>query len=183
MCIRYSFIYFVNSVNVIAKTKDNFLNQLSEKYLFAPKIKFKDKEVYVKEVQNFETSNQDDINIIFTTIQELHIRLNTPKENSLTYEDFKDKKIVLLSDEAHHLQTLTKGNKEESELERSWEFTVKQILNSNIDNILLEFTATIDLNVNDIRQKYEDKIIYQYNLKQFRIDKYSKEIELSLIHI
>ncbi len=37
------------------KTKDNFLNPLSEKYLFAPKIKFEGKEVLIKEVQNFET--------------------------------------------------------------------------------------------------------------------------------
>ena len=36
-------------------TKDNFLNPLSEKYLFAPKIKFDGKEVLIKEVQNFET--------------------------------------------------------------------------------------------------------------------------------
>lgn len=30
----------------------------------------------------------------------------------------------------------------------------------------------------NIRQKYEDKIIFQYDLKQFRLDKYSKEIEV-----
>jgi type III restriction enzyme len=35
-----NFIFFVNSTNIIEKTKDNFLNPLSEKYLFAPKIKF-----------------------------------------------------------------------------------------------------------------------------------------------
>ena len=37
-----NFIFFVNSTNIIEKTKDNFLNSLSEKYLFAPKIKFGD---------------------------------------------------------------------------------------------------------------------------------------------
>ena len=47
-----NFIFFVNSVNIIEKTKDNFLNPLSEKYLFAPKIKFNGKEVFIKEVQN-----------------------------------------------------------------------------------------------------------------------------------
>jgi len=102
-----NFIFFVNSINIIEKTKDNFLNPLSEKYLFAPKIKFGEKEVFVKEVQNFEAANPEDINIIFTTIQGLHTRLNYPKENALTYEEFEDKDIVLISDEAHHLQTLT----------------------------------------------------------------------------
>ena len=166
-----NFIFFVDSVNIVEKTKDNFLNSLSEKYLFAPKIKFNGKEVFIKEVQNFETANPEDINILFTTIQGLHIRLNFPKENALTYEDFIDKEIVLISDEAHHLQTITKKNREEIELERSWEFTVGKIFKSNIKNILLEFTATIDLSDQNIRQKYEDKIIFQYDLKQFRLDK------------
>ncbi|MCM8816017.1 MAG: DEAD/DEAH box helicase family protein [Candidatus Omnitrophica bacterium] len=172
-----NFIFFVNSVNIIEKTKDNFLNPLSEKYLFAPKIKFGEKEVFVKEVENFEAANPENINILFTTIQGLHIRLNYPKENSLTYEDFSDKKIMLISDEAHHLQTITK-TQQEIELERSWEYTVERIFKSNFENVLLEFTATIDLGNQGIKQKYEDKIIFQYDLKQFRLDKYSKEIEV-----
>jgi len=173
-----NFIFFVNSVNIIEKTKDNFLNPLSEKYLFAPKIKFGEKEVEVKQVQNFEAANPEDINILFTTIQGLHIRLNFPKENALTYGDFADKEIVLISDEAHHLQTITKKSREEIELERSWEFTVERIFKSNLKNILLEFTATIDLGNQNIAQKYEDKIIFRYDLKQFRLDKFSKEIEV-----
>jgi type III restriction enzyme len=173
-----NFIFFVNSVNIIEKTKDNFLNSLSEKYLFAPKIKFSEKRVDIKEVQNFEAANPEDINILFTTIQGLHIRLNFPKENTLTYGDFVDKEIVLISDEAHHLQTITKQSREEIELERSWEFTVERIFKSNSKNILLEFTATIDLGNPNIVKKYEDKIIFQYDLKQFRLDKFSKEIEV-----
>ncbi len=176
-----NFIFFVNSTNIIEKTKDNFLNPLSEKYLFAPKIKFGEKQVDVKEVQNFEAANPENINIIFTTIQGLHTRLNYPKENALTYEEFEGKDIVLISDEAHHLQTLTKSRltKTEEEEKRSWEYTIiKGIFERNPKNILLEFTATIDLGNENIRQKYEDKIIYQYDLKQFRLDKYSKEIKV-----
>jgi len=175
-----NFIFFVNSTNIIEKTKDNFLNPLSEKYLFAPKIKFGEKQVDIKEVQNFETANPENINIVFTTIQGLHTRLNYPHENTLTYEDFEDKEAVLISDEAHHLQTLTKSklSKSEEQEKRSWEYTVERILRSNPRNILLEFTATIDLGDQNIRQKYEGKIIFQYDLKQFRLDKYSKEIEV-----
>ena len=175
-----NFIFFVNSTNIIEKTKDNFLNPLSEKYLFAPKIKFGEKQVDIKEIQNFEAVSPEDINIIFTTIQGLHTRLNYPHENALTYEDFEDKEIVLISDEAHHLQTLTKSKLTKTELEekRSWEYTVERIFRSNPKNIMLEFTATIDLDNQNIRQKYEDKIIFQYDLKQFRLDKYSKEIEV-----
>ncbi|MFW6131101.1 MAG: DEAD/DEAH box helicase family protein [Candidatus Aminicenantaceae bacterium] len=175
-----NFIFFVNSTNIIEKTKDNFLNKISGKYLFAPKIKFGEKEISVKVVQNFEAANPENVNIIFTTIQGLHTRLNYPKENALTYEDFRDKKIVLISDEAHHLQTLTKSKltKTEEEEKRSWEYTVEQVFRNNQENILLEFTATINLGNVNVRSKYEDKIIFQYDLKQFRLDKYSKEIEV-----
>jgi len=173
-----NFIFFVNSTNIIEKTRDNFLNPLSEKYLFSTKIKFTEKEVDIKEVQNFEGVNPENVNIIFTTIQGMHTRLNYPEENALTYEDFEEKKIVLISDEAHHLQTITKNKKEEIERERSWEYTVERILRTNPKNILLEFTATIDMGNQNLRQKYEDKIIIQYDLKQFRFDKYSKEIEV-----
>lgn len=175
-----NFIFFVNSTNIIEKTKDNFLNSLSQKYLFATKIKSGEKQVEIKEVQNFEAANPENINIVFTTIQALHTRLNYPHENALTYGDFEDKEIVLISDEAHHLQTLTKSKLKANELEekRSWEYTVERIFRSNPKNILLEFTATIDLGNQKIREKYEDKIIFQYDLKQFRIDKYSKEIEV-----
>jgi type III restriction enzyme len=195
-----NFIFFVNSTNIIEKTKDNFLNPLSEKYLFAPKIKFGDlsacaclsrprrrqghaqagKQIDIKEIQNFEAANPENINIVFTTIQGLHTRLNYPHENALTYEDFEDKEVVLISDEAHHLQTLTKAklSKGESEEKSSWEYTVERIFRSNLKNILLEFTATIDLGNENVKQKYDDKIIFQYDLKQFRLDKYSKEIEV-----
>ena len=35
--------------------------------------------------------------------------MNFPKENSPTIEDFEDDKIVLISDESHHINTVTKG--------------------------------------------------------------------------
>src|SRR5690606_36515806 len=110
--------------------------------------------------------------------QGLHTRMNNPSENSVTYEDFKDKKVVLLSDEAHHINTMTKIrlNKIEKEMKSSWEHTVTTILSSNKENMLLEYTATIGLENEAIYNKYRDKIIYRYDLKNYREDKYSKEI-------
>ena len=87
-----NFLFFVNSTNVIEKTKHNFLNPLSSKYLFNETIHFGDKHVAVTPVPNFEGVNKNDINICFTTIQKLHIDLTTEKENALTYEDCRDKK-------------------------------------------------------------------------------------------
>ncbi len=133
------------------------------------------KEIYIKEIDNLEEVDDQNINIKFTTIQQLHIDLNNTKENSVTYEDFKNMKIVLIADEAHHLNSATINN---GELFGSWEGTVLQILNQNFDNILLEFTATLDYDSRDIVTKYQDKVIFKYDLSQFRNDKYSKEINL-----
>src|SRR3989338_1910127 len=49
-----NFLFFVNSTNIIEKTKENFLNQQSAKYLFNQKIKFGDKEVKITVADNFE---------------------------------------------------------------------------------------------------------------------------------
>ncbi len=175
-----NFLFFVNSTNTIEKTRDNFLNSNSSKYLFNEKIKFGEKEVKINEVANFETSNSHDINILFTTIQGLHSNMNMPRENILTYEDFKDKKIVIISDEAHHINAWTKNNlgKDEAIAKTTWEYTVNSIFNSNTENVMLEYTATVDLENPAVYEKYQDKIIYEYSLKQFRQDGYSKEVKV-----
>lgn len=169
-----NFLFFVNSNNIIQKTKDNFLSPEVSKYLFNDKIVIDGKEVLVKEIDNFEEADNENINIKFTTIQQLHIDLNNTKENSITYEDFKDKKIVLIADEAHHLSSGTRTGT----LLGSWEGTVLEILHQNFNNILLEFTATLDYESGEIVNKYQNKVIFKYDLAQFRIDKYSKEINL-----
>lgn len=169
-----NFLFFVNSTNIIEKTKDNFLNPLSAKFLFSENIQFGSRRVQVTPVDNFEGVNDNDINICFTTIQKLHSDLSTEKEDALTYEDFKDKKIVLLSDEAHHINVSTKSDKDFEEL--NWEGTVKRIFEQNEDDLLLEFTATLDYAHKNIVEKYRNKVIYRYDLRQFRNDGYSKDV-------
>lgn len=177
-----NFIFFVNSTNIIEKTKANFLIQDASKYLFNQKIIFDHQEIQVNEVQNFEAASPDDINILFTTIQGLHSRLNNPSENAITFEELANIKLALISDEAHHINTLTKRKSEmgktEAELESSWEYTVDRIFQSNPENIMLEYTATVELRNERIREKYKDKILVEYTLKQFRLDRYSKEIKV-----
>jgi len=170
-----NFLFFVNSNNIIKKTKDNFLKPQASKYLFANKLVIDGREVLIKEVENFEEADTENINIKFTTIQQLHIDLNNTKENSITIEDFKDNKIVLIADEAHHLSSATRNN---GDLFVSWEGTVMKVLEANFNNILLEFTATLDYESREIAEKYQDKVIHKYDLAQFRLDKYSKEINL-----
>ena len=182
-----NFLFFVNADNIIEKTKDNFLNPGSSKYLFNTNIYFKGEQITVKDVDNFEGVNENDINIRFTTIQKLHSDLTTEKENALTFDDFKKKKVVLLSDEAHHMNVSTRAQQTELDLtaespkrveKPTWENTVENIFNANDDNLLLEFTATFDDKTPAIVQKYRNKVIYRYDLVKFRNDKYAKDIEI-----
>jgi type III restriction enzyme len=177
-----NFLFFVNSAQIIEKTKENFLNPASAKHLFAPTIRIDDKPVDIRAVDTFDGVSGDAINIHFTTIQGLHRRMTEPKENSVTIEDFRDYKVVMISDEAHHLNAETKTKdkltKDEAAERLSWEGTVSEIFCQHPENMLLEFTATVDLTNDAIRAKYADKILYDYSLRQFREDGYSKDIEL-----
>jgi len=168
-----NFLFFVNSTNIIEKTKDNFLNPVSIKYLFSQEIHICNRRVRISQVENFEGVNASDINICFTTIQKLHSDLTTEKENSITFEDFCKQRVVLIADEAHHINVKTKS---EMELFESWENTVERIFSQNEDNLLLEFTATHDYATPAMVEKYRNKVIIRYDLHQFRHDRYSKEV-------
>ncbi len=173
-----NFLFFVNLSNIVEKTKDNFLNGRSSKYLFADEIVIDGERVPVKEVSNFQYSDDRAVNIRFTTTQGLHADMWYPKENAVTVDDFKTQKVVLISDEAHHLNVDTRKLKgAEAESYHSWESTVRGIFGANRDNVLLEFTATCDLSDPLIKAEYENKIIFDYRLAKFRADGFSKEIK------
>lgn len=171
-----NFLFFVNLSNIVRKTKENFLTQTSSKYLFAENLILDGERIKIKEVSNFQNIDENAINICFTTIQGLHSDMWTVKENSLSFDDFYGKKIVLISDEAHHLSASTKKQDDDDNV-KSWEYTVERIFNSSPENVLLEFTATCDIKNPDIFKKYENKIIFDYPLSKFRDDLYSKEIK------
>ena len=168
-----NFLFFVNSSNIIQKTRDNFLAPDSFKYLFHREITIGQKRVRVSPVENFEGVNPDDLNICFTTIQKLHSDLTSEKENSLTHEDFKKHKVVLIADEAHHMNA---GTRAQTELFESWENTVQKIFTQNSENLLLEFTATHDYESAGMIEKYRDKVLVRYDLLQFRNDLFSKDV-------
>ncbi|MBV5343634.1 type III deoxyribonuclease, partial [bacterium] len=60
----------------------------------------------------------------------------------------------------------------------SWENTIDRIFDQNLDNILLEFTATLDYEQKSIVEKYKPRVIYRYDLRQFKDEKYSKDVNL-----
>ncbi|NJN33180.1 MAG: DEAD/DEAH box helicase family protein [Saprospiraceae bacterium] len=180
-----NFMFFVNNNTIIEKTIDNFMNGASPKYLFAPQIKIGDKNVSLIKVDNFQSDNGDDISICFQSIQGLFSRLKNNKENKLTFEDFEDKKFVLLADEAHHLSASTKQgilafdeDKNDKDEVFNWEQAVMKIFNAHKENLLIEFTATAEMQNKDVVAKYQDKLLFDYPLKEFRRHGYSKEVEI-----
>lgn len=174
-----NFLFFVNLDNIVQKTKDNFLNPASDKHLFAENIIIDGERVKIENVQNFQKVSPDSINICFTSTQGLHSDMWSVKENAPSFDDFRETKTVLIADEAHHLNVDTRKGRlsqEEKNEQQSWETTVRRILESNRNNVLLEFTATCDTKNPYILNEYENKIIYDYPLKKFREEKYSKQV-------
>ena len=176
-----NFIFFVNSDAIIKKTVENLINTSSNKYLFNLRgIVIDSQCISIEQVDVFPaTPYKNTIYLKLTTIQKLHDELRIPRENALTLDVLKEQKLILLGDEAHHFNTLTKKKltKKDEEI-KSWEKTINDLLDLNSRNRLFEFTATIDMSNEDISDKYENKIVYSYDLKRFMSDGYSKRVVL-----
>ena len=192
------FIFFVNQNNIVDKTENNFIDSTHTKYLFKDKIVINNKSISIKKVDAF-SDTYGDIEIKFTTIQKLYNDIHLERENQVALDDLQKRDIIMIADEAHHLNTDTiskksyqkdlsptqfTGKTSEIEIERKgWEHTVIElILNKNgkykdNKNVLLEFTATIPNN-KYVDKKYEDKIVYKFGLKDFLSAGYTKEINL-----
>ncbi|RVZ54338.1 DEAD/DEAH box helicase [Helicobacter pylori] len=172
-----NFIFFVNSTSILEKTKLNFTDSVSSKYLFSENININDENIEIKSINNLNESHNGAINIYFSTIQGLFSLFTKAKENAITLEDLKDQKLVFLADEAHHLNTETKKKLNDSEAseKRNWESVVKLALEQNKDNLLLEFSATIP-NEKSVEEKYKNLKAFTYTLKQFSEDKFCKNI-------
>ncbi len=172
-----NFIFFVNSASILEKTKLNFTDSISSKYLFSENININDENTEIKSINNLNESHNGAINIYFSTIQGLFSLFTKAKENAITLEDLKDQKLVFLADEAHHLNTETKKklSDAESSEKRNWESVVKLALEQNKDNLLLEFSATIP-NEKSVKEKYENLKVITYTLKEFSEDKFCKNI-------
>nr|WP_241208332.1 DEAD/DEAH box helicase family protein [Helicobacter pylori] len=172
-----NFIFFVNSTSILEKTKLNFTDSASSKYLFSENININDENTEIKSINNLNESHNGAINIYFSTIQGLFSLFTKAKENAITLEDLKDQKLVFLADEAHHLNTETKKKLNDSEAseKRNWESVVKLALEQNEDNLLLEFSATIPKE-KSVEEKYKNLKVATYTLKEFSEDKFCKNI-------
>ncbi|ORI95579.1 restriction endonuclease subunit R [Leuconostoc mesenteroides subsp. mesenteroides] len=170
-----NFLFVVNTNAVIAKTRENMLNVQSPKYLFSQPLNIDGMPIELREVTRFPTNSEPGVIYLrLTTIQTLANELNTPRENGLTYGDLEKQKLIILADEAHHFSAGTKSKADQKN--KAWEYVLDRIRQANKANRQLEFTATIDLNNEVIYEKYRDKVIFQYDLKEFQNAGYSKKI-------
>ncbi|MCT4419072.1 restriction endonuclease subunit R [Leuconostoc falkenbergense] len=170
-----NFLFVVNTNAVIAKTRENMLNVQSPKYLFSQPLNIDGTPIELREVTRFPTNSEPGVIYLrLTTIQTLANELNTPRENGLTYGDLEKQKLIILADEAHHFSAGTKSKADQKN--KAWEYVLDRIRQANKANRQLEFTATIDLNNESIYEKYRDKVIFQYDLKEFQNAGYSKKI-------
>ncbi len=172
-----NFIFFVNSTSILEKTKLNFIDSASSKYLFSENVNINDENTEIKSINHLNESQASAINIYFSTIQGLFSLFTKAKENAISIEDLKDQKLVFLADEAHHLNTETKKKLNDSEAseKHNWESVVKLALEQNKDNLLLEFSATIP-NEKSVKDKYKNLKVITYTLKEFSEDKFCKNI-------
>ena len=174
-----NFLFTVNTNSVLMKTKDNLVNQNSDKYLYQDKIEIDGKQISIVEVERFPRIQQDNtIYIKLASVQKVSDDLFVVKENTMGLADYERQPVVILADEAHHYSASTKTEKES---ENTWESAINKILNARNEqeqkNLLLEFTATVDFDKEAIYNKYRDKVVYRYPLNQFMSDGYSKKVK------
>lgn len=174
-----NFLFTVSTNSVLMKTKDNLVNENSEKYLFQDKIEIDGKRIFIRQVQCFPRFSQNNtIYIKLSTVQKVSDGLFVLKENTMGLDDYKNHPVAILADEAHHYSANTKTDKVD---ENTWESAINNILRARNDkeqkNLLLEFTATVDFDKEVIYNKYRDKVVYRYPLNKFMYDGYSKQVK------
>ena len=138
------FIFFVNQNNIVDKTENNFIDSTHNKYLYKEKIVMNnDETVEIKKVDTF-SDNPQGIEIKFTSIQKLYNDIHIERENQTTLDDLISKNIVMLADEAHHLNANTSNQKLNY---------IANTFNSLVDN--LKFTIHTILDILDSYSKHD----------------------------
>ncbi len=174
-----NFLFLVHQIQIKDQALKNFTDYKFEKYLFNPKgIKINGRNVLVKAVPSIADTDRNAINFLFFSTSLLFNRLTEDRENGLTAQDFADNNVVILADEAHRLNVDTRSKKKaDIEEVRNWETAVMSAVNSREENLLLEYTATVDLANQAIHEKYSDKLVHRYDFLEFNKDGYSKDVK------
>lgn len=177
------FLFTTNLKSVLRKTVDNLINEASEKFLFASRIIIDGltvRIIYVGEAEDFPEIEPNTIYIKIVSIQTLSNQLDESKarEGRSSLDNIVGENIALLVDEAHHFNANASVLKVKSgENTAAFESTMDIIRNNVQTNrkyvVQLEFTATLPFGNRGkdkkIRDKYLDKMLFNYPLKEFVI--------------
>lgn len=170
------FLFTVSTNAVVNKTRDNLVNSASMKYLFNDPIVIDGNRITIKEVHSYPKELEPGVIYLrLSSIQTLSNEIYSPKENGITTDQIAKHKIVILADEAHHFNVGTRSKKANVD-SQNWERLLDTIRQLNPKNRQFEFTATIDLHNSEIYNKYQDKIVFQYDLSQFIDQGFSKKV-------
>lgn len=171
------FLFTTSRVNIVDKTWLNFGVKDSPKYLFNDRVEIDGRDVPVECVESFSDIPLG-IEIKMASIQGLHDGIHEPREDRDTLGEICRDSVVVIADEAHHLNARTGGSR--AALEENWESTVDKILDlgpKEKPNALLEFTATIPAS-REVQEKYRRKTIYTFPIESFIRSGHSKNINL-----
>ncbi len=176
-----NFIFFVNQNAILGKTQANFINSSHNKYLFKENIVIDGKRICIREVDVFSNSS-DDIQIKFTTIQKLHNDIYKESENALLLSDLQKRDLILIGDEAHHLNASTaKKKKEQTEIETP-SFIGELKDSAKDDDIEKSWETTICNYI--LGKKGKDGVSYAAEQNRNALLEFTATIpRLSLIHI
>ncbi len=172
------FIFLVHQVQILTQARRNLTDYKFEKYLFHPDgMSFYGKHVGTRDIKTFDEAAEDDINIMFLSTSLFYNRIKESGENQLTSEDFSKNDVVIIADEAHRLNVETRSNKTDLEELLNWESAVQNSIGAREGNMLIEFTATVDLANRNIHEKYRDKLVYKYDFVDFNRAGYAKDVQ------
>lgn len=174
------FVFLVHQVQILTQARKNFTEYGFDKYLFHPNgISFNGRKVRSRCIESFEEANANDINIMFLSTSLFYNRIREDGENRLCAEDFATRDVVIIADEAHRLNVETRKTKSATEEEEvlNWESAVMGAISARPSNMLIEFTATVDLSNRNIHAKYRDKLVYKYDFLDFNRAGYCKDVQ------
>lgn len=174
-----NFLFLVHQIQIKDQAQRNLTDYKFEKYLFNPKgVRINGRNVPIKSVPSIGDANRNSINFMFFSTSLLYHRLLEDRENGLTAQDFADNDVVVIADEAHRLNVDTRSKKKaDIEEVRNWETAVMSAVKAREGNLLLEYTATVDLANQAIHEKYKDKLVHRYDFLEFNRDGYSMDVK------
>ena len=94
-----NFLFLIKNRQTEVRLRKYFLDTQSSQYFLKQHVTINNKAVGICEVNSFIGTDQDAINIIFTTLEGFYVCTCKPRENVFSFKDFKEGQFAILSEE------------------------------------------------------------------------------------